>query len=138
MHHILGFLNTETKESYKIDEPVKGKEEFDPKLPSLNFIDEFDPITLEALKGRQSMLDEPFISETDGIIIDKVTGFSRRENNLNVHKQHRGPAPVPKIPGKPKLIAINEYADLYEEVGSYLGDRENDGEDGENQGEGEE
>ncbi|CAD2110933.1 fam-a protein [Plasmodium vinckei petteri] len=157
-----GFCRKKPKKAHKTTtaEPVKVKEEkpFDPKLPNLKFIDEFDSITLEAPKGRQSMLDEPFISETDGIIIDKVTGFSRRENDpmrqgwyirpyeedyehmikvnfipyreyyerkqQNAHKQHHGPAPVPKIPGKPKLIAINEDADLYEEVGSFLENEE--------------
>ncbi|CAD2097687.1 fam-a protein [Plasmodium vinckei lentum] len=83
-----GFCRKKPKKAHKTTtaEPVKVKEEkpFDPKIPNLKFIDEFDPITLEAPKGRQSMLDEPFISETDGLIIDKVTGFSRRENNSSV------------------------------------------------------
>ncbi|CAD2097685.1 erythrocyte membrane antigen 1 [Plasmodium vinckei brucechwatti] len=79
------FFRKKTKKSHKTtDEPVKGKGTYDPDLSDLKFIDEFDPITLEAPKGRQSMLDEPFISETDGIVIDKVTGFSRRENNSGV------------------------------------------------------
>ncbi|CAD2086353.1 fam-a protein [Plasmodium vinckei lentum] len=79
-----GFCRKKPKKTYTMTtEPVKvkGKEEFDPKLPNIKFIDEFDPITLEAPKGRQSMLDEPFISETDGTTIDEVTGFLRKENN---------------------------------------------------------
>ncbi|SCL86929.1 Acidic phosphoprotein precursor PCEMA1, putative, partial [Plasmodium chabaudi adami] len=83
-----GFCRKKPKKAHKTttDESVnvRGKGPYDPDLPNLKFIDEFDPITLEAPKGRQSMLDEPFISETDGIIIDKVTGFSRRENNSSV------------------------------------------------------
>ncbi|EUD69594.1 hypothetical protein YYG_05191 [Plasmodium vinckei petteri] len=47
-------------------------------------MDEFDPITFESPKGRQSMLDDPFISEADDTITDKVTGFLRRENNYGV------------------------------------------------------
>ncbi|VTZ68210.1 erythrocyte membrane antigen 1 [Plasmodium chabaudi chabaudi] len=49
-------------------------------LPNLKFIDEFSPIIVEIPKARQIKLTEPFISETDGTIIDKVTGFLRREN----------------------------------------------------------
>ncbi|SCM08528.1 Acidic phosphoprotein precursor PCEMA1, putative, partial [Plasmodium chabaudi adami] len=62
--------------------PVKVQEkvDFDPKFPNLKFVDEFTPITLEGCKGRLKELDELFVSETDGMIIDKVTGFSRREN----------------------------------------------------------
>ncbi|CAD2097231.1 hypothetical protein YYG_04776 [Plasmodium vinckei petteri] len=79
------FLKKKTKKSHKTtDEPVKGKGAYDPDLPDLKFIDEFDPITLEAPKGRQNMLAELFISETDGTITDKVTGFLRRENNSGV------------------------------------------------------
>ncbi|CAD2107993.1 fam-a protein [Plasmodium vinckei] len=77
------FCRKKTKKSRKtVDEPVKVKEKkpFDPDLPNLKFIDEFDPIILEVYKGHQSMLDEPFISETDGTTVDKVTGFLRREN----------------------------------------------------------
>ncbi|CAD2090643.1 fam-a protein [Plasmodium vinckei lentum] len=77
------FLKKKAKKSHKTTaEPVKVKEEkpFDPKLPNLKFIDDFDPITLEAPKGYHSMLDEPFIPETDGTITDKVTGFLRREH----------------------------------------------------------
>ncbi|SCL90626.1 fam-a protein [Plasmodium chabaudi chabaudi] len=79
------FCRKKTKKGHKTaDEPVKGKDEYDPDLPNLKFIDEFDPIILEVPKGRQSVLGEPFISETDGIIIDKVTGFSRRKNNSSI------------------------------------------------------
>ncbi|CAD2085535.1 erythrocyte membrane antigen 1 [Plasmodium vinckei lentum] len=79
------FLKKKTKKSHKTtDEPVKGKGAYDPDLPDLKFIDEFDPITLEASKGRRNMLGELFISETDGTITDKVTGFLRRENNFGV------------------------------------------------------
>ncbi|EUD72208.1 hypothetical protein YYG_02909 [Plasmodium vinckei petteri] len=77
------FLKKKAKKNHKTtDEPVKVKEEkpFDPKLPNLKFIDDFDPITLEAPKGYHSMLDEPFIPETDGTITDQVTGFLRREH----------------------------------------------------------
>ncbi|SCL87984.1 erythrocyte membrane antigen 1 [Plasmodium chabaudi adami] len=49
-------------------------------LPNLNFIDEFSPIIVEIPKARQTKLTESFISETNGTIIDKVTGFVRREN----------------------------------------------------------
>ncbi|EUD71845.1 hypothetical protein YYG_03262 [Plasmodium vinckei petteri] len=134
---------------------------------------EFDPITLEAPKGYQSMLDELFVSETDGTITDKATGFLRRENNsgniMNAHKQHRGPPPVPNMPQKQELpkkqemsveqklstvqeedaVTLNEFdmgttngveegtknedEELDDEVESYLGDRENDGEGEENQ-----
>ncbi|CAD2102732.1 fam-a protein [Plasmodium vinckei lentum] len=83
-----GFCRKKPKKAHKMTTvehtKLKGAKPFDPDLPNLKFIDDFDPITLEAPKGRQSMLDEPFISETDGIIIDKVTGFSRRENNSSV------------------------------------------------------
>ncbi|CAD2095756.1 erythrocyte membrane antigen 1 [Plasmodium vinckei] len=81
-----GFFRKKLKKTHTTTEPVNVKDEksFDPKLLNIKFIDEFDPIALEAPKGRQSMLDKPFISETDGIIIDKVTGFSRRENNSSV------------------------------------------------------
>ncbi|CAD2083590.1 fam-a protein, fragment [Plasmodium vinckei brucechwatti] len=111
MHHIFGLCMKKPKKTHTTTtEPVKvkGKEEFDPKLPNINFIDEFDPITLESPKGYQSMLDELFVSETDGTITDKVTGFLRRENNSD--------------------------EELDDEVESYLGDRENDGEGEENQG----
>ncbi|CAD2094646.1 fam-a protein [Plasmodium vinckei brucechwatti] len=75
------FCRKKTKKSRKTtDEPVKEDKPFDPDLPNLRFIDEFDPIILEVYKGRQSMLNEPFISETDGTTVDKVTGFLRREN----------------------------------------------------------
>ncbi|SCL92652.1 fam-a protein [Plasmodium chabaudi adami] len=79
------FCRKKTKKAHKTAyESVKSKDEYDPDLPNLKFIDEFDPIILEVYKGRQSVLGEPFISETDGIIIDKVTGFSRRKNNSSV------------------------------------------------------
>ncbi|EUD73595.1 hypothetical protein YYG_01641 [Plasmodium vinckei petteri] len=100
-------------------EPVKDEKSFDHKLPNLKFIDEFDPITFEAPKGRQSMLDEPFISETDGTITDKVTGFLRRENNYGVsgwyiisyEEDYENKIKVPKkqeIPVEYKLSTINE------------------------------
>ncbi|SCL95891.1 erythrocyte membrane antigen 1 [Plasmodium chabaudi adami] len=76
-----------TKKNHKTTaEPVKVHEKvnFDPKLPNLKFIDEFDPIILEVYKGRQSELVEPFISEIDGTIIDKVTRFLRRENDSSL------------------------------------------------------
>ncbi|EUD69672.1 hypothetical protein YYG_05119 [Plasmodium vinckei petteri] len=60
---------------------VKDKGTYDPDIPNIKFIDEFDPIILEVYKGRQSELAEPFVSETDGTTIDKVTGFLRREND---------------------------------------------------------
>ncbi|EAA17084.1 hypothetical protein YYC_04124 [Plasmodium yoelii 17X] len=46
----------------------------------IEFIGEYDPLLIEIYKGRQAELDEPFISETDGIFVDKVTRFLRREN----------------------------------------------------------
>ncbi|EUD69647.1 hypothetical protein YYG_05146 [Plasmodium vinckei petteri] len=80
-----GFCRKKPKKAHKTTtaEPVKvkGKGTYDPDIPNIKFIDEFDPIILEAPKGRQSMLAEPFISETDGTTIDKVTGFLRREND---------------------------------------------------------
>ncbi|EUD73583.1 hypothetical protein YYG_01629 [Plasmodium vinckei petteri] len=65
--NFFGLCRKNPKKAHKTTaaEPVKGKEEFDPKLPNIKFIDEFEIITLETLKGRQSMLDELFISETD-------------------------------------------------------------------------
>ncbi|SCL82969.1 erythrocyte membrane antigen 1 [Plasmodium chabaudi adami] len=76
-----------TKKNHKTTaEPVKVHEkvDFDPKLPNLKFIDEFDPIILEVYKGRLSELVEPYISETDGTVIDKVTGFLIRENDSSL------------------------------------------------------
>ncbi|SCM01340.1 Acidic phosphoprotein precursor PCEMA1, putative, partial [Plasmodium chabaudi adami] len=55
--------------------------DFDPNLPNIKFIEEFEPITIEGCKSRLPELDDLFVSETDGMIIDKVTGFSRREND---------------------------------------------------------
>ncbi|SCM01393.1 Acidic phosphoprotein precursor PCEMA1, putative, partial [Plasmodium chabaudi adami] len=59
--------------------PVKAPEtaDFDPNLPNIKFIEEFEPITIEGCKSRLPELDDLFVSETDGMIIDKVTGFSR-------------------------------------------------------------
>ncbi|CAD2105370.1 fam-a protein, fragment [Plasmodium vinckei] len=111
--NFFGFLNTETKESYKIDEPVKDEKSFDHKLPNLKFIDEFDPITFEAPKGCQSMLDDPFISDADDTITNKVTGFLRKENNYGVSEWYIRP--------------YEEDEELDDEVESYLGYRENDG-----------
>ncbi|CAD2092944.1 erythrocyte membrane antigen 1 [Plasmodium vinckei lentum] len=54
---------------------------YDPDLPNLKFIDEFSPIISEIYNVRQTELVEPFISETDGAIVNKVTGFLRREND---------------------------------------------------------
>ncbi|SCL93517.1 Acidic phosphoprotein precursor PCEMA1, putative, partial [Plasmodium chabaudi adami] len=63
--------------------PVKASEtaDFDPNLPNIKFIEEFEPVTIEGCKSRLPELDDLFVSETDGMIIDKVTGFSRREND---------------------------------------------------------
>ncbi|CAD2102588.1 fam-a protein [Plasmodium vinckei brucechwatti] len=77
------FLKKKKKKSHKAtDEPVKveGKGEYDPDLPDLKFIDEFDPMLMEIYKGHQTELDEPFASEIDDTVVDKVTGFLRREN----------------------------------------------------------
>ncbi|VTZ70657.1 fam-a protein [Plasmodium chabaudi chabaudi] len=59
---------------------VKGKGAYDPDLPDLKFIDEFDPMLMEIYKKNQTELDELFISEADGTNVDKVAGFLRREN----------------------------------------------------------
>ncbi|SCL94033.1 erythrocyte membrane antigen 1 [Plasmodium chabaudi chabaudi] len=67
-----------------VKDNVKGKEVFDPKLPNLKFIDEFDPIMLEVYKENMSELDQPIISEIDGTIADKVTRFLRRENDSSL------------------------------------------------------
>ncbi|CAD2106413.1 fam-a protein [Plasmodium vinckei brucechwatti] len=78
------FCSKKTKKIRKtIYDPVKvkGKGTYDPDIPNIKFIDEFDPIILEVYKGHQSGLAEPFTSETDGTTIDKVTGFLRREND---------------------------------------------------------
>ncbi|SCL90699.1 Acidic phosphoprotein precursor PCEMA1, putative [Plasmodium chabaudi adami] len=76
------FLKKKTKKKHKIDKPVKVKckEEFDPGLSDLKFIDEFDPMIMETYKGHQTELDESFISEANGAIVDKVAGFLRRKN----------------------------------------------------------
>ncbi|SCL94400.1 fam-a protein [Plasmodium chabaudi adami] len=68
--------HTTTNESVK----VKGKGAYDPDLPDLKFIDEFDPMLMEIYKRNQTELDELFISEADGTTVDKVAGFLRREN----------------------------------------------------------
>ncbi|SCL89262.1 Acidic phosphoprotein precursor PCEMA1, putative [Plasmodium chabaudi adami] len=65
----------------KIDAPVEIKDEYDPDIPNLKYIDKFSPITLDIYKGDKTKLNEPFVSETDGAIIDKVTGFLIREND---------------------------------------------------------
>ncbi|CAD2092932.1 erythrocyte membrane antigen 1 [Plasmodium vinckei lentum] len=77
------FCIKKTKKSHKTtDEPDKSKDDYDPDIPNINFIDEFSPKIIEIYKGRQTGLVEPFISETDGTIVDKVTGFLRRENDF--------------------------------------------------------
>nr|AAA29594.1 erythrocyte membrane antigen 1 [Plasmodium chabaudi chabaudi] len=79
-----GFRRKKAKERHKTglgSVKAKDKEEFDPDIPNIRFIEEFEPITIEGCKSRLHELDEPFVSETDGMIIDKVTGFSRREND---------------------------------------------------------
>ncbi|CAD2086346.1 fam-a protein [Plasmodium vinckei brucechwatti] len=76
------FFRKKTKKSRKMTyEPIKIKDEYDPDIPNLKYIDKFTPITLDIYKGDQSRLNEPFISETDGAIVDEVTGFLRREND---------------------------------------------------------
>ncbi|VTZ68193.1 erythrocyte membrane antigen 1 [Plasmodium chabaudi chabaudi] len=76
------FCRKKTKKGHKTaDELVEGKDEYNPDLPNLKFIEEFEPMTLEGCKGRLKELDDPFVSETDGMIIDEVTGFSRRKND---------------------------------------------------------
>ncbi|VTZ67333.1 fam-a protein [Plasmodium chabaudi chabaudi] len=77
------FCIRKTKKSHNTaDEPVKvkGKGAYDPDLPDLKFIDEFDPILMEIYKERQTELEEPFTSETDDNIVDKVDGLLGREN----------------------------------------------------------
>ncbi|EUD69654.1 hypothetical protein YYG_05129 [Plasmodium vinckei petteri] len=157
------FCIKKTKKSHKTtDEPDKIKDDYDPDIPNIKFIDEFSPKIIEIYKG-----------QTDGIIIDKVTGFSRRENNSsvsgwyirpyeedyedmikanfilyreyyerkqqNAHKQHRGPPP--------KLSTTNEEISSTlpkDDADALNGDEELDVEvasylgDGENDGEGEE
>ncbi|CAD2112534.1 erythrocyte membrane antigen 1 [Plasmodium vinckei] len=79
-----GFCRKKSKKSHKTKtdkhDVLKGTKPFDPNLPNLKFIDEFDPITLQAPQGRQSMLDELYTSETDGTTTDKVTGFLRKQH----------------------------------------------------------
>ncbi|SCL90909.1 Acidic phosphoprotein precursor PCEMA1, putative [Plasmodium chabaudi adami] len=77
------FCRKKTKKIYKIDEPVKvkGKGAYDPDIPNIKFIGEFDPIIFEVHEEWQTGLTEPFTSEIDGTTVDKVTGFLRRENN---------------------------------------------------------
>ncbi|CAD2098374.1 fam-a protein [Plasmodium vinckei] len=77
------FLKKKKKKSHKTtDKPVKveGKGAYDPDLPDLEFIDEFDPILMEIYKGNQNELDKSIISETNGAIVNKATGFLGREN----------------------------------------------------------
>ncbi|CAD2106268.1 fam-a protein [Plasmodium vinckei lentum] len=77
------FCRKKPKKIHKtVHEPVKveGKGTYDPDIPNIKFIDEFDPIILEVYKGRQNELNEPFTSKTDDGIVDKTTGFLRREN----------------------------------------------------------
>ncbi|SCL84637.1 Acidic phosphoprotein precursor PCEMA1, putative [Plasmodium chabaudi chabaudi] len=126
--------------------PVKVQEkvDFDPKLPNIKFVDEFTPITLEGCKGRLKELDELFVSETDGMIIDKVTGFSRRENNSSVSGCYIRPyeedyEDMIKEEDAATLNGDEEFdVEIDPNVAPYLGDRENDGEGGETQGEYEE
>ncbi|KEG00381.1 hypothetical protein YYE_04892 [Plasmodium vinckei vinckei] len=77
-----GFCRRKSKKSQKTS--VQDVKPFNSNIPGINFIDEFEPITLEPPKGRKSMLAEPFISETDGTVTDKVTGFLIREKNSSV------------------------------------------------------
>ncbi|SCL89202.1 erythrocyte membrane antigen 1 [Plasmodium chabaudi chabaudi] len=73
------FLNTIAREICSVSEPLNM--DYDPDLPNIKFIDEFDPIMLENHEGYQAESDEPFTSETDDTIVDKVVGSSRRKNN---------------------------------------------------------
>ncbi|SCL82205.1 erythrocyte membrane antigen 1 [Plasmodium chabaudi chabaudi] len=91
-----------------VKDNVKGKEVFDPKLPNLKFIDEFDPIMLEVYKENMSELDQPIISEIDGTIADKVTRFLRRENDSS-------------LPG----LYIRPYEEDYEDMINYIPLRDN-------------
>ncbi|ETB60529.1 hypothetical protein YYC_02794 [Plasmodium yoelii 17X] len=71
INFVFHFLEKKTNKSHKTgDEPVKH----------LEFIDEYDPLLTEIYKGRQAELDEPFISESDGTFVDKVTRFLRKES----------------------------------------------------------
>ncbi|CAD2088715.1 erythrocyte membrane antigen 1 [Plasmodium vinckei brucechwatti] len=74
------FLKKKSKKKHKIDEPVKVKGAYDPDIPDLKFIDEFDPTILEDHEWHQTELDEPFTSETNGTIVDKAPGFLKGEN----------------------------------------------------------
>ncbi|EUD69644.1 hypothetical protein YYG_05143 [Plasmodium vinckei petteri] len=77
MRGFFGSCREKPKEAHKTTtvEPVKVKEDkpFDPKLPNIKFIDEFYPITLQDPQGYHNMLDELYVSETDGTTTDKVT-----------------------------------------------------------------
>ncbi|CAD2103484.1 erythrocyte membrane antigen 1 [Plasmodium vinckei brucechwatti] len=80
-----GFCRKKSKKEHKTktaagQDIFKGTKPFDPNIPNIKFIDDFDPISLQAPKGHQSILGELFTSETDGTITDKVTGFLRREH----------------------------------------------------------
>ncbi|CAD2097735.1 fam-a protein, fragment [Plasmodium vinckei brucechwatti] len=100
-------LKKKTKKAHKTtDEPVKvkGKGEYDPGFPDLQFIDEFDPMLMEIYKGNQTELDKSIISETNGAIVNKATGFLRSENETSKHckyfkslKENLGKNPESKL-----------------------------------------
>ncbi|CAD2094029.1 fam-a protein [Plasmodium vinckei lentum] len=75
-----------TKKTKKIhkttDRPVNVKcnGTNDSDFPDIQFIDEFDPMLMEIYKGNQTELDKSIISETNGAIVNKGTGFLRSEN----------------------------------------------------------
>ncbi|CAD2092938.1 erythrocyte membrane antigen 1 [Plasmodium vinckei lentum] len=75
------FCRKKKKKIHKMTrETIKSKGAYDPDIPNIKFIDEFDPIILEVHEECQTRLSEPFTSETDGTTVDEVTGFLRREN----------------------------------------------------------
>ncbi|KEG00223.1 erythrocyte membrane antigen 1 [Plasmodium vinckei vinckei] len=78
------FLKKKTKKKHKIDESVKDKGAYDPDIPDIKFIDEFNPTMIEDHECHQTELDDPFISEANGTIIDKAPKFLRGKNKLRI------------------------------------------------------
>ncbi|CAD2100628.1 fam-a protein [Plasmodium vinckei petteri] len=75
------FCRKKTKESHKTANAPLENTNYDPDLPDFQFIDEYNPRAVTNCKVNQPRLSEPFISETDGTTVDKVTGFLRREHD---------------------------------------------------------
>ncbi|CAD2100695.1 fam-a protein [Plasmodium vinckei] len=75
------FCRKKTKESHKTaNEPLENMN-YDHDFPEFQAIDEYNPTAVTNCKVNQPRLGEPFISETDGTAVDKVTGFLRREHD---------------------------------------------------------